>query len=228
MAIDIVKLGNAVYFDHTAHTPSGFSSDYIESPKFWVFRGAETTGVCAALHGAAMSFRTGFQGHYYGNFSASTGNGFTADAFYNVIVSGKIAENSITGTVHTNPHTFYIENNSFDTLALAAEDVYYADIALDRDGVITTDEWSAVWYKNGVPISGYSSGNLRVIKRDGTDLFNTAMTGVGTGYIALKYDQTSVGSLTLDGESYIAMLTTYIDAVVRTGAKIISRDNGIA
>lgn len=227
MALDIVKLGNGIYFDHTAVNPSGFSQDYVETPKFWVFRDAETTGVSAGLAGANLSFRTGFQGHYYGNFAASTGNGFTTSSYYNVIVSGKTVGNGFTGTVFSNPHTFYIEENSFDTLALAATNLYFADVALDRDGVSQTDEWTATWYKNGAPVSGYSLGTLRVVKRDGTDLINVAMTGVGTGVLAMKYNSTGSNNLTIDGESYIAFVTSYIDAAVRTGAKVISRDNTI-
>lgn len=228
MAIDIVQLGNSVYFDHTALNPSGFSQDYVETPKFWVFRDAETTGVAAGLNGALMSFRTGFQGHYYGNFAASTGNGFTANSYYNVIVSGRVTGVGFSATVFSNPHTFLVENNSFDSLALAAENLYYADISLDRDGVTQTDEWTAVWYKNGIPASGYSLGTLQVVKRDGTNLFNVSMTGVGTGYLALKYDATSAANLVTDGESYIAYCTAMIDGVARTGAKVISRDNSIA
>lgn len=228
MAIDIVQLGNSVYFDHTALNPSGFSQDYVETPKFWVFRDAETTGVAAGLNGALMSFRTGFQGHYYGNFAASTGNGFTANSYYNVIVSGRVTGAGFSATVFDNPHTFLIENNSFDSLALAAENLYYADISLDRDGVGQVDSYSAMWYKNGIPVSGYSLGTLRVLNRDGTNLLNVSMTGIGTGVIGMKYDNTNVGSMVIDGESYVTFVTAYIDGVVRSGAKIISRDNGIA
>jgi hypothetical protein len=227
LSLDIVKLGSPIFFDHTAVNPSGFSQDYVETPKFWVFRDAETTGVAASVAGANLAFRTGFQGHYYGNFAASTGNGFTSASYYNVIVSGKTVGNGFTGTVFSNPMTFYIEENSFDTLALAAANVYFADVSLDRDAVSQTDEYTAVWYRNGSPASGYSLGTLRVVKRDGTDLINVAMTGIGTGVLAMKYDATGSNNLIIDGESYIALVTAYIDAAVRTGAKVISRDNSV-
>lgn len=226
LAIDVVTLGGSVYFDHNAINGSGFSADYIETPKFWVFKDADTTGIAASLAGATLSFRTGFQGHYYGNFSASTGVGFVTGSYYNVMVSGlkKVSDN-FTGSIFTQAHTFTVQTNNFDTLAAANSDVYFADISLDRDPVSYRDEWSTVWYKNGAPTSGYSLANLQVIKRDNTNLFNTAMTGVGTGYIAAKVDITSASQFTIDGESYICLATAYIDNVVRTGVKIISRDN---
>lgn len=225
VALDIVRLGNSIYFDYTHYSFSGFSQDSLETPKFWVFRNAESTGVSASLAGAAMSFRTGFQGHYYGNFEVSTGLGFTTGAYYNIIVSGRMdSVGGVTGDVFSNPHTFYVENNSFDTLSLAAADVYYADIALDIDDVAQLNEWTAIWYKNGLPISGYSLPTLRVVKRDGTDLINVSMTGIGTGFIGTKYNAEGASNLIIDGESYIAFTTAYIDSVVRTGAKVISRD----
>lgn len=225
MALDIVKLGNAIYFDYTHYNFSGFSQDSLETPKFWVFKNSDSTGVAASLAGASMSFRTGFQGHYYGNFEVSTGLGFTTGAYYNVIVSGRMdSVGGITGDVFTNAHTFYVENNSFDTLALAASDLYFADIALDIDDVAQTNEWTTLWYKNGIPFSGYSLSTLQVIKRDGTDLINVAMTGIGTGFIGTKYNATGSNNLVIDGESYIAFTTAYIDSVIRSGAKIISRD----
>lgn len=229
MAIDIVKLGNSIYFDHNSkHPVTGISMDYDQPPKFWVFRDAETTGVSAALAGANLTFRTGFQGHYYGNFGVTSGNGFTTGSYYNVIVSGRIGSyNNITGHIFTNAHTFYVESNDFDTLALAASDAYYAGIAVDRDPVSNKDEWTVMWYKNAVPISGYNTPTLRVVKRDGTDLFNVSMLSVGTGYMSVKYDATSAGNMIIDGESYIVHTTAIIDGIARTGGTIISRDNAV-
>ena len=228
MALDIVRLGSAIYFDYTHYNFSGFSQDSLETPKFWVFKNADSTGVDSTLAGASMSFRTGFQGHYYGNFTVSTGAGFTTGAYYNILVSGRMdSVGAVTGNVFTNVHTFYVENNSFDTLALAASDSYWGQVYLDRDEVSQTNEWTALWYKNGVPFSGYSLATLQVIKRDGTDLINVAMTGVGTGYIGAKYNATGSSNLIIDGESYIAITTAYLDGIIRTGATVISRDNSV-
>jgi hypothetical protein len=104
-----------------------------------------------------------------------------------------------------------------------ADNVYYADISLDRDA--TKDEYSASWFKNGVPLTtGVTLPLLTVIKRsDGTDLVaETAMSEVGTTHV-FKYDEATNRIST--GETYIARARGTIDGSVRTWRKLLTRDS---
>lgn len=93
--------------------------------------------------------------------------------------------------------------------------VYYADIFYNKDETNIKDEYTMIWFKNGIPItSGITSPTIQVIKRDGTSLISpVAMTQIGTtGYY--KYDE--LANRQTMGESYVIICTATIDGAVRT------------
>lgn len=127
-----------------------------------------------------------------------------------------------------------VENNSIQIGLVKAKtdtivDVYHAEIRLDVDDSNSTDEYTVVWYKNGVRVtSGITSPTIQVVKRvDGSDLItSTAMTQVAsTG--AYKYDATTTKRLTA-GDAGIVLVGATIDAGSRTYAKIVGRDSEAA
>lgn len=110
------------------------------------------------------------------------------------------------------------------TLA-SGEDVYHADIQLTVDGTNSKDEYTVVWFKNGVRVtSGITVPKIQVIKRaDGTDLVaQTAMTQSGSTGI-YKYDE-STNRVTA-GEAVVAVMTATIDGSSRTWPKVLTRDS---
>jgi len=104
------------------------------------------------------------------------------------------------------------------------EDVYHSDVKLTRDTNAAQDEWTVVWFKNGVAVtSGITSPTIQVVKRaDGTDLVSsTTMTQIGsTG--AYKYDEATNRVTT--GESAVAIAGGTIDGAARTWRRVITRD----
>jgi hypothetical protein len=220
MGLSTIKVGTTFYFDYSTRNISGMSQDADATPIFWVFKNAETTGVITTLHGASLSFRGVYPGAYYGTITASSGNGFAPNNYYNIMVSGRV--NGI--TTFNNVHTLYAEQYSFDSYSIAASAVYYADIHHDIDDVNNQDEYTVIWYKNDAPVTGYPVPTLRVIKRsDNTNLIPaTGMSAVG--YVAVKYDETSAVRRTLDGEPYIVVATIDYDGATREWRKIIGND----
>jgi hypothetical protein len=97
-------------------------------------------------------------------------------------------------------------------------------VKLTRDTNAAQDEWTVVWFKNGVAVtSGITSPTIQVVKRaDGTDLVSsTAMTQIGsTG--AYKYDEATNRIST--GESAVAIAGGTIDGAARTWRRVITRD----
>jgi hypothetical protein len=125
-------------------------------------------------------------------------------------------------------NNYAINATAIDTDAnaqVSATNVYHADIELTVDETNLRDEYSAVWYKDGVRItSGITSPTIQVIKRvDGTDLIaSTAMTQIGsTG--AYKYDEAT--SRVIAGEAVVVVVNGTIDSAARTFARALSRDS---
>lgn len=117
------------------------------------------------------------------------------------------------------------QDNTGCTLA-SSEDVYHADVDLSIDDANSQDEYTVVWFKNGVRVSsGITSPLINVIKRsDGTDLIaSSAMTQIGSSG-AYKYDATSSERSTA-GESVVAIISATIDSSTRTWVRVLSRDS---
>lgn len=108
-----------------------------------------------------------------------------------------------------------------------ASDYYHADIQFTRDQANTQDEWSVIWFKNGVVVSGasVSSPTIQLVKRsDGSDLqASTAMTQVGSTSM-FKKDLTSTARVTV-GEAVYAIVTASIDSTTRSFPRLIGRDS---
>ena len=102
--------------------------------------------------------------------------------------------------------------------------IYHADVAFRKDANTTQDEYTAQWYKDGVPLTiGITLPKIQVVKRaDGTDLVAAAaMTQIGsTG--RYRYDEPT--NRMTDGEAAICVLTATIDAATRTWSVPIGRD----
>jgi hypothetical protein len=88
----IVSINDIVPFDVTTHHPStGAVTDADAAPTFSVFEEATDTPILA---NQAMTKRTSLDGNYRGSISVTAANGFEADKWYSVIVTGIV--NSIT------------------------------------------------------------------------------------------------------------------------------------
>lgn len=220
---DSVKIGTTYVFDVTTFHPlSGFSSDADVTPKYWVFRDAASTGVTPNLAGTALTFRTGFPGHYYGAFVAGTGNNFVTGSYYNILVSGTVGGI----TRYQAVKTFYVENNSIDDLALANSNTYFADIHYDMDDINLKDEFSVSWFKNGAPYSGFTAPTIKITNRsDGSEfLSQTNMSGIGNPTLIARYDTVNTSQRLLEGEAYLITTTCTIDSATRTWWRWVSRD----
>ena len=93
--------------------------------------------------------------------------------------------------------------------------VYYADIFYNKDQTNIKDEYTSIWFRNGVPITaGVTVPTIQVIKRDGTNLIApTPMIQMGaTQYY--KYDE--LANRQDLGESYVIICTATIDGATRT------------
>jgi hypothetical protein len=105
-------------------------------------------------------------------------------------------------------------------LDAAVSDVYqaYVHVTVDTD----QDEYAALWYKNGTPVTSLTAPKIQVVKfADGSDLIaETAMTDLGSGL--LKYAE-DTNTLT-GGEPAYAVVTATIDAATRTAKVPVGRD----
>lgn len=104
-------------------------------------------------------------------------------------------------------------------------DIYHADIQLAKDNTNSRDEYTIIWFQNGVRVtSGITGPTIQVINRaDGNDLIGSiAMTQIGsTG--SYKYD-TGTNRITL-GEAVLVVVVATIDGLSRTFSKVINRDS---
>lgn len=108
----------------------------------------------------------------------------------------------------------------------SAHDIYHADIQLDIDTTNSKDEYTIIWYKNGIrQTSGITSPTIQVVKRsDGTDLIaSTAMTQIASTGL-YKYDATTTARQTA-GESYIVIVTASINSATREWSRVLGRDS---
>jgi len=193
----------------TRHPTSGNVRPGDDQPKFWVFEQAVVTGVIA---GQEMVSRTGLPGVYYGNFVASTGNGFSPETWYDVMASATVA-----GVTDMNIVTsVFLEKN-----------IYFADIFIDVDTTGAIDEYTVSWIKDDTPIEvPLTSPTIQVIKRsDATDLVaQTTMTQIGSTGL-LKHNVSTAINRVSTGASYIVVTKATIDGATRTWRKIIGRDS---
>lgn len=103
-------------------------------------------------------------------------------------------------------------------------DVYHADVVFTRDSSNNRDEYTATWFKNGVPqTSGVTVPKIQIIKRaDGTDLVaDTAMSEGGSAHV-FYYNHSSLAITA--GEAVVVQVTATIDAATRTWRRVVSRD----
>ena len=220
MGLSTLRVGTTLYFDYHTKNISGASVNADATPKYWVYRNAESTGVIAAYQGATLVSRGTFPGAYFGTVVLSTGNGFSPGNYYNITVSGTV--NTITTYQHV--HTFYTETNSFDTLSYAASSVYYANINHVIDDINNRDEYTVLWFKDDTLVTGYPAATIQVMKRDGNNLIPaTGMSSVGAN-TAVKFDTTSAAQRIIDGEGYIVITSITYDGSTRTWRKIIGND----
>lgn len=109
----------------------------------------------------------------------------------------------------------------------ASADIYHADINYARDNTNTRDEYTIAWFKNGswsaLPNSGHAS-ELRVLNRDGTQLFNTSSLTVPTDSGIATYNASGAERLAV-GEAALVRVKATIDSATRTYYGIISRDS---
>jgi len=112
------------------------------------------------------------------------------------------------------------------TFGASAQAVYHADVNYTKDRTSLTDEYTVIWYKNGIPqTSGITSPTIKVVNRgDGSDLVaQTSMTQVGsTG--AYKYDAVS-SERQSSGNAYLIVVTASIDSGTRTFYRVVGRDS---
>jgi hypothetical protein len=103
-------------------------------------------------------------------------------------------------------------------------DVYHADIAMDIDNTNTRDEYTVVWFKNGIPIAA-TLPKIYASNRDGAALIpeDTAMSAVGST-IYFKYDATGAQRLSA-GETAIVEVKATIDSAIRTFVREIPRNS---
>ncbi len=107
-------------------------------------------------------------------------------------------------------------------------DIYFADVHCARDPRSATprDEYTLVWFKNGLPVvAGISDATLSVVRRsDGDNLVAaTALTAVGSSG-AWKLDVTGAARQT-PGDAVIAVATATIDGTSRTWRKVLGKDS---
>jgi len=127
-----VSLNDVVYFTANFYHPvSGFSYLADSIPAWYVYE----SGASQILSGS-MTQRNGITGSYWGNFTASTGNGFVSLRYYDVQVSGAI--DGISG---------FIKVKEF-----VVDDVFDANV-VSVSGVLITSDNSMV-DANVVQVSG--------------------------------------------------------------------------
>jgi len=112
----------------------------------------------------------------------------------------------------------------FDGSKIVEDCVYHAKLELNIDAANSKDEWTVVWFRNGVAVAP-TSPTIQVIKRaDGTDLVaSTALTQVGST-LGYKKD-TLTTERTTAGEAVVVKLAATIDGATRTWYEHKSRDN---
>ena len=151
----------------------------------------------------------------HANFSVGR---FTAIYFSRTGGSPSLSDFPLGTSAPTSFQTF-----TFDGSHITDEIVYHAKVDLNIDAGNSKDEWTVVWYRNGVAVTP-TTPQIQLLKRsDGSDLLaTTSMSQVGST-LAWKYDATSTNRTTA-GEATTAVLTATIDGAVRTWYEHRSRD----
>jgi len=108
-------------------------------------------------------------------------------------------------------------------IASQVADIYHAEIELTIDDDNNQDEYTAVWFKNGLKItSGITSPTIQVVQRDDSDLVAvTPMTAIGSG--GLKYNEAS--NRVTEGEAVEVRITATIDGSSRAWSDLVGRDS---
>lgn len=103
-----------------------------------------------------------------------------------------------------------------------AYDLYLADVNLTKNSGTGTDEYTVVWFKNGVALaSGVSAARIQVNNQDGSTLIgSTAMIGP-TG-ASFYYNETA--NLVTAGSPVDVIVTATIDGQTRTFSRLTGRD----
>ena len=109
-------------------------------------------------------------------------------------------------------------------LGVAAGDVYHADVNLTIDDANSRDEYTVVWFKNGVRLtSGVSAAAIEVVDREGDALFSSVLLDVaGTQGLYFHNEDTH---RTTPGQAVTAIVSATIDAATRTFSRLVSRDS---
>jgi hypothetical protein len=165
----------------------------------------------------------------------TTTGAYWVDVFDQAGAAAAISD-TLVGTLlgYWNATTFTISLPSTDDMVAALEavattldHVYTADVTMTVDRVNVQDEYSVLWYKDGVRLTtGITSPLLQVVKRaDGTDLIaEISMTVVGTDTGAYSYDATG-SSRRSAGEAVLVLASATIDGTKRTTGRWLSRDS---
>jgi hypothetical protein len=160
--------------------------------------------------GCGMVLET--EGNNFGLFTVGGLGGISGSVTGNLI--GNVQGN-VTGSV----------NSVTTAVALpTGNDIYHADIAMDIDNTSSQDEYTVVWFKNGLPVAG-TSPKIYAVNRSGAALIaaDTSMVAVGsTNYF--KYDATGAQRLPA-GETAIVEVKATIDGAPRTFVREIPRNS---
>lgn len=129
-----------------------------------------------------------------------------------------VSATSTTDGVQLNPQIVYTLPADLD------DDIYIAQVDRVIDDANARDEYTVVWYRDGVPVtSGITLPKIQVVQRsDGSDLVTeSAMTQIGsTAYY--KYDATGDGRSS-QAETVIVVVKATIAGSERTFVTAIGR-----
>lgn len=219
---EAIRLGTVYYVDYTTSHPISGARDADVTPRFWVFKNNDTTGLNVNLSAALFTIRGNFPGNYYASFEVSTGVGFNTGVYYNLVASGSMAG----VTRYDAIRTFYAQAYTADDIVPSLSDVYFADIEYNLDDGNMKDEINVSWYKNSMPISGFTSPKITIFNRSDGSLFlpETDMSGVGSTNIGARYDTIGSSNRLLEGQGYLIKTSAIIDSGTRLWYRWVSRD----
>jgi len=132
---------------------------------------------------------------------------------------------SILGRLAAKSATTSFDRTTDSLEGLQDSDVYYAQVNLTVDGSNSQDEYTVVWYKNGVRVSsGTGSASLLVLRRStGATLITQTMTQIASTGV-WKYDAVGGERLTA-GEAGLAVVSWTIDGSSRESTVVVGRDS---
>lgn len=111
-----------------------------------------------------------------------------------------------------------------EVLGVAAGDVYHADVNLTIDETNSQDEYTVVWFKNGVRLtSGVSAAAIEVVDREGDTLFNPiTLEEAGAHGLYFHNEETD---RTTPGQAVTVIVSATIDGSTRIFSRLVSRDS---